>query len=301
MSPHQIFLYILTSVIWGTTWWVIKYQLSSTGIFAGVFYRFALASLILIIYNYFKKNNWIYSKQYHLLFFLFGIFNFSINYLLTYWCELYINSALAAFTFTTLVYYNMLGLFVFYKKKIKVQTILGSVIGILGVLFLFKEDIFKTSLQATALYGVLLGLIATFCASLGNMVSIKCHQALIPVSITNAWAMLYGAGFSLLAGLVFGDNFHVNFSFSFFWSLFYLTLFGTVIAFYAYQTLIKEIGAHKAAFTSIISPLIAVIISIIFENLRITSSLLLGMSLAILGNYLVLRSPKIKIINQPQV
>lgn len=289
MNSKNLFLYTLVTLIWGTTWLVIKFQIDSTGIVAGVFYRFILAALILFFFNLLKKNKLNYELHYHRFFILQGIFNFSVNYILTYLSEKYISSAMVALTFTTLIYYNMLGLYFFYGKKIEINAILGTIIGGLGIFLLFSEELFKTNINQQSVLGLVIGLVATFSASLGNMASIKNHQAKIPVMVFNAWSMLYGSVFSLIVGLILKDNFSVVGSLSFYSSLLYLSVFGTAIAFYAYQTLIIEIGAHKAAYTSILSPIIAVFVSMYFEKFQLTIPIILGMFLAILGNYLVLK------------
>lgn len=289
MKNKNIILYILVSLIWGTTWLVIKYQIENTSVVAGVFYRFLLASIILFILNYFLKNNLNFKIQQHKFFLLQGVFNFSINYILTYLSEKYVNSAFIALTFTTLIYFNMFGLYIFYKKKIESNAILGTLIGGVGITLIFFKQIININLNNTELFGILIGVVATLCASLGNMASLKNHQAKIPVLVFNAWAMLYGSIFSLIVGLFLRESFYFNSNFNFYASLFYLTIFGTVIAFYAYQTLIIEIGAHKAAYTSIVSPIIAVFVSMIFEKFEMTPLMITGMVLAIFGNYLVLK------------
>lgn len=289
MKNKNIILYLLVSLIWGTTWLVIKYQIENTGVVAGVFYRFLISAMILFILNYFLKNKLSYSFREHRFFILQGIFNFSINYILTYLSERYVSSAFIALTFTTLIYFNMLGLYLFYQKKIETNAILGTIIGGIGIFLIFSKQILNSDLNQTELSGIIIGIIATLSASLGNMASIKNHQAKIPVLVFNAWAMLYGSIFSLFVGIVLGESFSFNPNIAFLSSLFYLTVFGTVVAFYAYQTLIIEIGAHKAAYTSIISPIIAVFVSMAYENFVLTKMIILGMILAILGNYLVLK------------
>jgi drug/metabolite transporter (DMT)-like permease len=289
MKNKNMILYILVSLIWGTTWLVIKYQIENTGVVAGVFYRFIISAIILFVMNYFLKNQMQYTILHHRFFILQGIFNFSINYILTYLSERYVSSAFIALTFTTLIYFNMIGLYFLYQKKIESSAILGTIIGGIGIFFIFSKQILNVSLNQKELYGIIIGVIATLSASLGNMASIKNHQAKIPVLVFNAWAMLYGSIFSLIVGLILQESFSFNPNVPFFTSLFYLTVFGTVIAFYAYQTLIIEIGAHRAAYTSIISPIIAVFVSMAFENFELTKVIIIGMILAILGNYLVLK------------
>jgi len=289
MKNKNTILYLLVSLIWGTTWLVIKYQIENTGVVAGVFYRFFISAIILFILNYFLKNKLTYQFKIHRFFILQGIFNFSINYILTYLSERYVSSAFIALTFTTLIYFNMLGLYIFYQKKIEASAILGTIIGGIGIFLIFSKQILNVNLNQTELNGIIIGIVATLSASLGNMASIKNHQAKIPVLVFNAWAMLYGSIFSLIVGVILRESFTFNANIAFFSSLFYLSVFGTVIAFYAYQTLIIEIGAHKAAYTSIISPIIAVFVSMMFENFILTKVIFLGMAFAIFGNYLVLK------------
>jgi drug/metabolite transporter (DMT)-like permease len=111
----------------------------------------------------------------------------------------------------------------------------------------------------------------------------------VPVMTFNAYGMLYGSIFSLLIGLIFGQSFLLPLTQSFLFSLTYLVIFGTIIAFWAYQTLVGTIGADRAAYTSIISPVIAIIISSIFENVAFTPQLFVGMLLCFLGNLLALK------------
>lgn len=288
MKTKNIILYILISLIWGTTWLVIKFQLINASVTASVFYRFLLSSLIFFGINLFLKKNLKFSFKQHQFFFLQGIFNFSINYLLTYISEKYINSGLVALTFTILIFYNMLGLKFFFKRKIELNAIFGAIIGGLGIFILFYDQIISSNYNQATIYGIIIGLVATLSASFGNMASIKNHEAKIPVITINAFAMLYGSLLSLIIGLVTNESFSVNHNFQFYSSLLYLSLFGSVIAFYAYQTLIVEIGADKAAYTSIISPVLAVYISMQFEHFQLTNKLLIGMILALLGNILVL-------------
>nr|BDT28363.1 DMT family transporter [Bacteriovorax sp. HI3] len=293
MNSRNILLFSVCSLIWGTTWFVIKFQIDSTGPIAGVFFRYVLAALMMFAINiFFIKKSLKYPLANHKFFMLQGLFNFCLNYILTYVSEQYINSGLVALTFTVLIYFNMLGMKLIYKKEIYKNVIYGAIMGFFGIIFLFWREIANFSADKVTIFGIVIGIVATLFASIGNMFAYKNHQLKVPVMTFNAWGMLYGACFSLIIGLIQGESFHFPSTPSFLLSLSYLSLFGTVVAFWAYQTLVGTIGADRAAYTSIISPVIAMLISSVFENIVFTPQLFIGILLCFFGNLLALKKPQ---------
>lgn len=290
MNYRNSLLFVLCSLIWGTTWFVIKFQIDSTSAIVGVFYRFAIAAVLMMVINLiFIKKNLRYSITDHKYFMLHGLFNFCLNYILTYVSEKYVSSGLIALTFTMLIYFNMLGLHFFYKQSVSKNVFIGALLGIMGIFLLFWGEIVNFNPQSQTLWGITVGIIATFFASLGNMVAYRNHRHKIPVMTFNAFGMMYGALFSLGAGVLLQENFLLPTTSSFLLSLTYLSLFGTVVAFWAYQTLVGEIGADKAAYTSIISPMIAVVVSSFYEDIQMALPFAAGIGLCIAGNIFALK------------
>ncbi|RPJ75245.1 MAG: EamA family transporter, partial [Alphaproteobacteria bacterium] len=119
MKSRNTLLFIICSLIWGTTWLVIKFQIDSTSAVVGVFYRFLLAAILMFLFNHLiTKKPLNYPLKNHIFFFLQGVFNFSLNYILTYMAEEKLSSGLVALTFTSLVYFNMIGMRIWFKKAI---------------------------------------------------------------------------------------------------------------------------------------------------------------------------------------
>lgn len=293
MNSRNMLLFAICSLIWGTTWFVIKFQIDSTSPVVGVFYRYLVASAMMFAINiFFIKKSLKYPWANHRFFIMQGFFNFCLNYILTYVSEKYINSGLVALTFTTLIYFNMLGMKVVFKKNVSKNVFFGAVLGFIGIILLFWREISNFNADPATIYGIIVGIVATFCASIGNMFAYQNHRLKVPVMTFNAYGMLYGALFSLVIGLFMRESFYLPTTASFLFSLSYLALFGTVIAFWAYQTLVGTIGADRAAYTSIISPVIAVLISCLFENIIFTPQLFFGMILCFAGNLLALKSAK---------
>lgn len=290
MKSKNITLFIICSLIWGTTWMVIKFQIDSTAPIVAVFYRFFFAAIIMFIFNHFiTKKSLSYPLKNHLFFFLQGFFNFSFNYILTYFTELNMSSGLLALTFTTLIYFNMLGLRIWFKQKVSKNVFLGGMLGALGISLLFWKDLIPFNSSTGQIGGILLGIFATFIASTGNMFAYKNHLLKVPLIVFNSFGMLYGALTTLAIGLIRHENFTLPTHFSFLISLAYLVIFGTVITFWAYHTLVGKIGADRAAYSGVISPMIAVVLSSMFEGIRFTPQLILGIIFCLLGNVLSLK------------
>lgn len=285
-------LYGLTVLIWGTTWIAINYQLGNVAPEVSVVYRFALASIILFSWAKFKKLPLNFSPRYHLNFIGLGVTLFGFNYFLLYNAQQHINSALAATAFSTLMIFNIINARFWYKTPIGKQVYLGASLGLVGIITLFWPQITNTEYGQATLLGLGLCLVGTLSASMGNMISIKNQQAKLPVLQTNAWAMMYGSVFMTIVALANGDSFTFDFNIAYVSSLIYLSLFGSVIAFGCYLTLMTRIGAHKTSYANILFPAVAVVISTFVENFQWSEFTIIGFSSILLGNLVILMKPK---------
>ncbi len=286
MNNH--FLYLITVLIWGSTWVAINYQLGDIPLEASITYRFALAAFILFSFAKIKQLPMRFSLKQHGLFAAFGICLFGLNYLLLYSAQQHINSALACIAFSTLMIMNIVNTRIFYKTEITKQVYVGGAFGLFGIVTLFWPQLIDISLGATTLLGLGLCLLGTLSASIGNMLSIKNQKNNVPIVQANAWGMLYGAIFTGLAVVLQGKQFSFSFELAYLSSLIYLSLFGSVIAFGSYLTLMTRIGAHKTSYANILFPAIAVLISTVVEGFHWSEYTVIGLSFILLGNLVVL-------------
>lgn len=287
-------LFITCAGIWGSTWLVIKYQLGSIDPVISVFWRFLLSTMILFFFAKMTGRSLSYSRKQHINFFFQGACNFSINYIITYWAEHFAPSATIALAFTLLVAFNIFGMRVFFKKAIGPSVYVGTFLGVLGISLIFGHEIHNLEPGGTTLKGLGLGILATMFASAGNLLAYRNHLNHVPVTIGNAWGMFYGTVTTFIIALILQRPFQFSTEPAYWYSLLYLSVFGTVIAFGAYLTLVARIGAERAGYTSILSPVIAVILSTIFEDFKISIFMSLGLGCCLLGNYVTLRSSKMK-------
>lgn len=250
---------------------------------AAVFFRFCFATFFLWLFLGFKKFVPRASRRQHFGFVLQGLFMFCLNYILTYSSETYMPSGLVAVMFTLMIYFNIFGMKIFFKQSTKRSVLFGSMLGGLGILFIFGPEVLGVKADLQIFLGMGIALVAALCASLGNMVAHFHHQKKIPLLTSVSWSMFYGTCFTGLITLIAGHSFHIPLSLSFFLPLLYLALVGTVVAFLAYLFLVGEIGADRAVYITVISPVISLIISFLFEGLPITWTLLVGVLLCITG------------------
>ncbi len=282
-------LYIVTVLIWGSTWLAIEYQLGVVEPEVSIIYRYVIASGILFIYSKIRRLSLKFKVKDHLYFVLLGLLLFCLNYIFAYRAQIHITSALAAIAFSTMLWMNIvLSRFIFGTRATR-RVLLGAALGVAGIVVLFAPQISAISLSDSVLFGSLLALAGALTASCGNMVSQAAQKRSLPVVQTNTWSMFYGALLTGVVALASGHEFSFDATFTYIASLTYLALFGSVVAFGAYLTLLGRIGAHKAGYATVMFPVVALILSLAFEGLQLDLAIIVGATLVLLGNSLVLK------------
>jgi drug/metabolite transporter (DMT)-like permease len=296
---NNTLLYVITVLIWGTTWIAINYQLGDVPPEASIVYRFGLAAILLFAYCRFKKLSLAFNSKQHLQFLFFGLMLFGCNYYFLYSAQQHINSALTSIAFSMIMFFNVINARIWFKTKITQQTYLGAFLGLMGIVVLFWPQINDTELGTETLLGLSLCFVGTLFASTGNMVSMKNKLMNLPMMQANAWGMFYGSIFMTILLLAQGKSFTFSYTLPYISSLIYLSIFGSIIAFASYLTLLNNIGAHKASYASVMFPAVAVVISTIFEGFSWNVYTVIGLLIIVAGNVVVLTKPRKEKINIP--
>ena len=286
---NNTFLYIVTVLIWGSTWLAIEYQLGVVAPEVSIVYRYLIASGVLFIWCKMKGLSLSFKVKDHIYFVLLGLLLFCLNYILAYRAQIHITSAMAAIAFSMMLWINIvLSRFIFGTRATG-RVLFGAALGIVGIVVLFAPQIGAISLSDSVFFGSLLALGGALTASCGNMVSQAAQKRSLPVMETNTWSMFYGAVLTFIVALVGGHEFNFDATFTYIASLTYLAIFGSVIAFGAYLTLLGRIGAHKAGYATVMFPVVALLLSFAFEGLQPDLAIVIGATLVLLGNSLVLK------------
>jgi len=284
-------LYLATVLIWGTTWIAIKWQLGVVPVSLSIAYRFFLAALLLFAILAVRAPI-VRPKGLALRLVLAqGVCLFCVNFLCFYHATRWIPSGLVAVIFSTATLWNALNARWFFKQRIAPRVMLGGALGLCGVAVLFWQQIVLQSFSAASFLGLGLALLGTVSFSLGNLLSSRLQRLGLSPLETNAWAMLTGACISLLGSVLAGTPLVWDGSPRYVGALLYLVLLGSVVGFTAYLTLVGRMGAERAAYCTVLFPLVALNVSSWFEDYHWTSAALLGVVLVVAGNVLVFKKP----------
>jgi len=285
---NSVSLYVACVLIWGSTWLAITYQLGQVPPTVSVAYRFALAAAILLAYCGARPLPLRYTLRDHAWMALQGLLLFGANYVLVYLSEAHISSGLTAVIFSSMAFWNILGMRYFYQTPLRTAALLGAGLGVVGVALVFAPELTVFSKEKSGMLGLTCGLAATLVASLGNITAARNQRHGLPVVQQNAFGMLYGGLLVTLFALLTGQKFVFEYTVPYSLSLLYLALFGSVLAFGGYLTLLGRIGADRAGYIAVAIPIVALLLSTLLEDFRWHPATVLGIALCVLGNVLVL-------------
>ncbi len=287
-------LYLITVLIWGSTWFAIEFQLGDVAPEISVVYRYVISAVLLFAWCRFQRLELRFPWRSHVWFVLLGLCLFSLNYVLAYRAQIHITSALSAIVFSAMLWINLLLARLIFGVRAGARVLFGAVLGIAGIVIMFAPRIGAVSLEDSVFLGSMFAFLGACVASCGNMASQRAQMLSLPVMQSNAWGMLYGAVLTALYALAAGHEFTFDASVGYVVSLLYLSVFGSIIAFGAYLTLLGRIGAHKAGYAVVMFPVVALFLSTLFEGLRIDLPIVIGTLLVLAGNVFVLKGTETK-------
>jgi drug/metabolite transporter (DMT)-like permease len=284
-------LFIVSSLIWGSTWFVIRYQLGVVAPEASVAYRFALAATLLLVFCALRGVRLRYAPREHALMALQGAFMFAGNYVLIYHSERFLASGLVAVVFSIIVIFNIIGMRLFFGQPIQLRMIAGALCGVAGVALLFWPELARFEGGAKEATGLALATVSTLIASIGNLVAAHNHRRGLPIQASTGFGMLYGA---LMVGawvVVTGIPWTFSATPAYLFSLAYLAVFGSVVAFVSYLTLAGDIGADRAGYVGVVTPVVALALSTVLEGYRWSVPAVVGAILCLGGNLIIKKNP----------
>jgi drug/metabolite transporter (DMT)-like permease len=281
-------LYVITVAIWGSSWYGIKEQLGVVAPTVSLAYRFLLAAAILWVFCAVTRRSLRFPLSSHLWMALQALCLFCGNYILFYYAGFHVVSGLLALCFSTIPLMNVFNAALFLREPVDRNVIVPSLVSLAGLILVFLPEFMDKGLGSAPLIGFALSMLATFLASLGNVLSVKLKQVNVPVMQANAWGMSYGALFCAAFAIVSGAAFNYDPRTAFTVSLVLLAVFASVIGFGTYLTLVQKIGAGRAAFSSVLFPLVALSISTVLEDHHWTPLAGAGVILVLSGNLILL-------------
>ncbi len=285
------FLFIAATLIWGTTWYAIALEVGPVPVLVSVFYRFAAAAVIFLAALALMGRLKLPTRDQHIWIFGQALALFSLNFLCFYTAEASVPSGLVSVIFSLATIFNALNARLFFGERITARVLIASGLGIAALALLFGRDILGAE-GTGMLQGAGLAMLGTYLFSLGNMISRRnSAHGLGPVT-ANAWGMGYGALILLALITVTGTPIVAPPSATYTAAALYLAVIGSILGFTAYLTLVARIGSAKAAYTTVLYPIVALAISTAFEGYEWHWTGALGLALALAGNLVMFAKPR---------
>ena len=281
-------IYALVVLIWGTTWYTIKFQLGVVAPEISLVYRFGLAAGCVFLYARATGSPLKLSLKDHRMVAAQGVTLFCLNYWMTYLSTQFLTSGLVAVLFTSIIFFNIVNGRLIFGTRIERRVLLAAAAGMLGVALLFLPELKVAMHDPTIVHGAVLALAATYVASLGNMAASRNTRAGLPVVTVNAYGLAYGTVGLALIATIRGTPVAFDPNWPYVLSLLYLSLAGTALAFGLYLALIQRIGASRAAYSSVLFPVVALAVSTLFEGYAWTLPAIVGLAVLVAGNALAL-------------
>lgn len=300
-------LFAIASLIWGSTFWAITLQLGEVPPAVSVVYRFAIAAATLFACCLLRGDRLRLPWRTQRWLMLQGFLTFGLSYICTYTAEQYVVSALVAVLFALMVFWTPICSRIFSGTPIAWRTWAAGAAAMAGVTLLFGRSIgaawgdIAGGGSGHFLLGLALALVATIASSAGSALVTKIRDNSANLLLTVAWSMFWGTSLVLAWVVVSGQHLVMPASPRYWMGLFYLSIFGSVIAFLAYFTLINRIGSQKGVYVGVVTPVISVLLSIRLEHYRPGPPEWFGMILCLTSVAWAVRAPAVAHISPTPV
>jgi len=290
--PNWI-LYAVVMLSWGSSWLAIQYQLGDVHPQMSVAYRFILSGSLLILYCWVRHKKMKFTVEQHMRIGLQALFIFSTNYIFIYHSSQHLSSGLVSIVFSVLTFFNIFNARLFLQQKISGEVVFASLLGFIGIILVFSEELKNVNASKEIIIGAGLALVASYSASLGNIISANNQKRNLPILQSTAIGMLYGGVWTLVLSLFMGVSLTFSTTSAYLGSLLFLSLVASILAFLSYLTLLSKIGPSRAGYCTLAFPIIAVTLSIFFENYKLDITDIVGFVLVLSGNYIVMFKPQL--------
>ncbi|HWK97247.1 MAG TPA: DMT family transporter [Pseudolabrys sp.] len=292
LSPLDYGLYATSVLVWGASWIAMHYQVGTVAPEVSVVWRFAIAAPLMFALATARGESLRFPLADHLYFIGLGAGIFSTNFILFYHAAQYVASGLLSIAFSLASVGNVVLGALILGARIERRAVAGGILGVAGVAAMFYPELGGISFDSTAMLGLLLALGGTLSFCIANMISVAAQRRRLPVFASAAWGMSYGILIVSLVVLARGETFTIDWSATYLGGLAYLSVLGSFVAFAVYFTLLGRIGAARTGYTTVMYPVVALVVSTFAENYRWSLLAVCGLAAVLLGNVLILRAPK---------
>jgi drug/metabolite transporter (DMT)-like permease len=284
-------LFAVCVLVWGTTWHAITHQIDSVPAEVAVALRFALAGAAALAIAGWRGEPLMHGGAAHAWFALQGVFMYGVAYVAVYHAEIHVPSGLVAVAYSASPLLAGLGAQVVFGVPVTRRFVAGGLLGLAGVALIFWPELGSTSARPNAALGIVFTVAAVALSAVGSVAASRNHARALPFWPALGFGMLYGAATAAVVAVGLGRSFALPTTTLWWNALLYLALAGSVLAFACFLELQHRIGPGPASAVGVMTPIIALAVSMGFEGYRPDVRAGAGVALAVLGNLWMLRRP----------
>jgi drug/metabolite transporter (DMT)-like permease len=292
-------LFIIAVAIWSTTWHAILYQVAKTTPEFSVALRFGLAGALVLAFAALRGDPLRFAPRQHALLALQGVFLYSVSYLCVYHAETHVPSGLVAVGYSASPLVNGIGAWLLWRTPINARFLSGGALCIAGVTLIFWPEFVHVTRDDSTTLGAGFTVGAVLLSGVGSLAATRNATHQLPFWPALGWGMIYGATLSFIVVVANGQPWELPSATSWWLSLAYLAVAGSVIAFACFLALQQRIGPGPASTLGVMTPVLALVVSTLFEGFRPVALTWLGVLLAVMGNVLIL-APKFRSAAVPE-
>src|SRR6185436_4591113 len=256
-------VWLILCGIWGSTWLFIKLGLADLPplTFAGI--RFLFASFILLLIILARGVRWPRQRRDWVVIAVVGVLQFSLNYGLVFWGEQRISSGLAAVLQSTFPAFGLvIAHFYLPDEPITAKRVVGVLLGFTGIAIIFSQQLSLAG--QSALLGSIALVLSALCGSYGNVL-VKAYATQVDPFVLAAGQMICGFPPLLALGIATeGNPFRLHWTGVAILSLSYLVIVGSVMAFTLFYWLVRHMDVLNTMLISLVTPVVAVVLGMIF-------------------------------------
>lgn len=288
-TPLAWFAFIVCTLIWGSTWFVIRTQLDEVPPSWSVTWRFALGAAVMFGLCLVRGKSLRLTGRQHGFALLVAVSQFVLNFNLVYRSEQHLASGLVSLTFAFLLVTNTALSAVFLGQRVTGRFMIGSAIGLAGVALLFAPDLGKPGGEQMGL-GLALAFGGVISASVANVLQATPQGRAMPLEAGIAWAMAWGALIDGAVAWAVSGPPVISTAPVYLAGLAYLGIAASAVAFNLYYILIRTVGAGPAAWNGVAVPVVAMALSTLLEGYQWTLTAVAGIALALIGLIIALKA-----------
>lgn len=286
-SKLLIFLaFFAIYVIWGSTYLFNKIAVTELPPFFLASIRFFTAGILMILIAYLTKANLRISKKEFKNICITAFFFLVYGNSVFVWALQFVDSGFGSLIASTNPLFVLIMMRIIDRKPMKRKSILGVILGIFGMVLLITQEQLTTS-QST-LIGIVVMLTCVLSWSYGSLFVAK---ATLPKNflVSTGYQMIFGSLFLGFVSLLFQETWSspLVWSIKVQVSMLVLIVFGGIIAFTAFNFLLKRVSTEKVSTSAYVNPVIALFMGWYFLNEKLTYQSIVASAILLIGVYFI--------------